>query len=64
MPILKNMEVIGVQVSPNIMACPQTYNDHRRMRAEKQTFDVSKLATSCRRAEKLAEKDVFKDVLK
>ena len=46
MPILKIMEVMGVQVSPKGMAYAQTYNDHRIMRAEKETSDASKLIIS------------------
>ena len=41
------------------MAYAQTYNDHRIMRAEKETSDASKLARSSRKAEKLDENDVF-----
>ena len=53
------MEVMGVQVSPKSIAYVQTYNDHRIMRAEKETLDASKLTRSSHRAEKLAENDVF-----
>ena len=41
MPISKIMEVMGVQVGPKSMAYAQTYNDHRIMRAEKETSDAS-----------------------
>ena len=58
MPILKIMEVMGVQVGPKSMAYAQTYNDHRIMRAEKKTSDASKLARSSRKAEKFAENGV------
>ena len=34
MPILKIMEVMGVQVGPKSMAYVQTYNDHRIMSAK------------------------------
>ena len=55
------MEVMGVQVCPKSMAEAQTYNDHCIMRAEKETSDAEKLARSSRRAEKLAENDVFEE---
>ena len=61
MPIFKTMEVIGVHVSPKSMDYAQTYNDHRIMKAKKETSDASKLAKSSRRAEKLAENDVFEE---
>ena len=61
MSILKIMEVMSVQVGPNSMAYPQIYNDHRIIRAEKETSDASKLARSSRRTETLAENDVFKE---
>ena len=59
MPIIKIIDVIGVQVGPKSMAYAQTYNDHRIMRAQKETSDASKLARSFREAVKLAENDVF-----
>ena len=55
------MEDLGMQVGPKSMAYAQTYNDHRIMRAEKETSDASKLARSSRRVEKLAENDVFEE---
>ena len=61
MPILKIMEVMGVQVGPKSMGYAQTYNDHRIIKAEKETSDASKLARSSCRAEKLAENDVFEE---
>ena len=61
MPILKIMKVMGVQVGLKSMAYAKTYNDNRIMRAEKETSDASKLARSSRRAEKIAENDVFKE---
>ena len=48
MPILKIMEVMGVQVCPKSAAYAHTYNDHRIIRAEKETSDASKLARSAR----------------
>ena len=59
MPNSKIMEVMGVQDGPKSMAYAQTYNDHRIIRAEKETSDASKLARSSCRAEKLAANDVF-----
>ena len=61
MPILKIMEVMGVQVCPKSAAYAHTYNDHRIIRAEKETSDASKLARSARWAGKFAENDVFKE---
>ena len=52
MLILKIMEVMGVQVSSKRMAYTQMYNDHRIIKAEKETSDASKLTRSSRRAEK------------
>ena len=49
---MKIMEVIGVQVGPKSIAYAQTYNDHRIIRAEKETSYASKLARSSHRAEK------------
>ena len=43
------------------MAYPQTYNEHRVIRTEKETSDASKLVRSSRRAEKLAENYVFEE---
>ena len=61
MPILKIMESMGVQVDPKSMAYAQTYNDYRIMTAETETSDASKLVRSTRRAEKLAENNVFEE---
>ena len=61
MPILKIMEVMGVQVGPKSMAYAQTYNDHCIRRAKKETSEASKLARSSRRAEKLAENEIFEE---
>ena len=55
------MEVMGVRFGPKSMAYAQTYNDRRIIRAEKETFDASKLARSYRRAVKLAEYNVFEE---
>ena len=63
MPILKIIEVMGVQVGPERIAYTQTYNGHHIMRAEKETSDASKLASSSRSAEKLAENDVFEETM-
>ena len=49
-----------MQVGSKSMAYAEPYNDHRIIQTEKQTSDASKLARSSRRAEKLAENDVFK----
>ena len=62
MPILKIMEVMGVQAGPKSMAYAQTYNhnDYRIMRAEKE--NVWRFKTGqFRRAEKLAENDVWRN---
>ena len=61
MPILNIMESMGVQVSPKSMGYAQTYNEHRIIRAEKETSGALKLARPSHTAEKLAENDVFEE---
>ena len=61
MHILKIMEVMSVQVDPKSVAYAQTYNNHRIIRAKKETSDASKLARSSHRAEKFAENYVFEE---
>ena len=55
------IEVMDVQVGPKSITYAQRYSNHRIMRAEKETSDALKLARSSRRAEKLAENDVYEE---
>ncbi|XP_043471610.1 uncharacterized protein LOC122504522 [Leptopilina heterotoma] len=61
MPILKIMEVMGVQIGTNGMNYAKKYNELRIRRAEKKASETSKQARSSRRADRVAENDAYEE---